>query len=99
MGQKPRFEGAGAFFHVTSRSNRRATLFHDDRDYSTYVRHLSRAVERCGRRCHGYCLMPNHTHLLLETEPTLSKGMLILNGSFASYVNWRNDLSGHVFQA
>jgi putative transposase len=99
MGPKPRFEEAGAFHHVTSRGNRRATLFQDDRDYLTYLRHLLTAVERCGWRCHAYCLMPNHTHLLIETpEPNLSKGMLIVNGSFARYVNWRHKLDGHVFQ-
>ena len=99
MARRHRFEEAGAFHHVTSRGNRRATLFHDDRDYLTYLRHLAGAVERCGWRLHAYCLMPNHTHLLVETPaPNLSKGMLVVNGSFARYLNWRYKLDGHVFQ-
>ncbi|GAG12990.1 unnamed protein product, partial [marine sediment metagenome] len=33
--------------------------------------------------CHGYCLMSNHYHLLIETlEANLSRGMQILNGVY-----------------
>jgi putative transposase len=87
------------FHHVTSRGNRRQTIFFDDTDCGTFLRHLTAAVDRFDWRCHAYCLMGNHYHVLLETlEPDISRGMLVLNGSYARYVNWRYQLDGHVFQ-
>src|SRR5439155_9970884 len=48
--------------------------------------------------CHAYCLMTNHYHLLLETpEPNLGRGMLVVNGSYARYLNRTHELDGHVF--
>jgi REP element-mobilizing transposase RayT len=50
------------------------------------------------RRCHAYCLIPNHYHLLLETpDENLARGMLVLNGWYARRFNLRNDRVGHVF--
>jgi REP element-mobilizing transposase RayT len=60
---------------------------------------LARTVETFNWRCHAYCAMPNHFHLLIETpEPTRSAGMRHLNGSYAQRCNLRYDGSGHVFQ-
>jgi putative transposase len=43
--------------------------------------------------------MPNHHHLLVETEPVMrGRGMLMLNGSYARYFNWRYEAEGHVFE-
>ena len=92
------FERAGGLHHVTARGNRRQTIFHDDRDRRRFFRYLATAVERCGWLCHAYCLMTNHYHLLLETpEPNLGRGMLVVNGSYARYLNRTHELDGHVF--
>ncbi|MBL8544375.1 MAG: transposase [Hyphomonadaceae bacterium] len=51
--------------HVTQRGNRRQPTFFRDADY---VRYLQLAAEWCARaevECWGYCLMPNHVHLIL----------------------------------
>ena len=94
-----RIEVAGGFHHVTARRAGGGTLFHDERDAKRFLRYLSRTVERFGWRLHAYCLMTNHYHLLIETpEPNLGRGMLVLNGSYARYLNWRHGLRGHVFQ-
>jgi REP element-mobilizing transposase RayT len=53
------------FHHVTGRGVVRRTLFHDERDYARFLKYLATAVERFGWRCHSYCLIPNHYHLLL----------------------------------
>jgi REP element-mobilizing transposase RayT len=48
---------------------------------------------------HGFCLMTNHYHLVLETiEGNLAQGMRVLNGSYSQYFNRRHDLVGHLFQ-
>jgi putative transposase len=52
-----------------------------------------------GWRCHAYCLMPNHYHLVVETpEANLSAGMHRLNGGYARWFNRRYNLNGHLFQ-
>jgi putative transposase len=74
-------------------------LFRDDRDYEAWLLMLARTVENFEWRCHAYCAMPNHFHLLIETpQPTRSAGMRHLKGSYAQRFNTRYDGSGHVFQ-
>jgi putative transposase len=59
---------------------------------------LERVVEKHKWRCHAYCLMTNHFHLLVETpEPNISAGMHQLNFRHAQWINWRYGFSGHVF--
>ncbi|BCB05890.1 hypothetical protein KH172YL63_40230 [Bacillus sp. KH172YL63] len=48
---------------------------------------------------HAYCLMPNHIHLLIETqEIPLEKIIRILHTRYAVYFNKKYDYVGHVFQ-
>jgi putative transposase len=90
---------AGGIYHVTARGNAREDIFRDEFDYVAFLRGLSATVERYRWRCHAYCLVPNHYHLLIETpEPNLSRGMLWLNGSYARRFNGRHERVGHVFQ-
>jgi REP element-mobilizing transposase RayT len=87
------------FHHVTGRGVVRRTIFNDDADHARFLKYLSTAIERFGWRCHSYCLLPNHYHLLLETRPgTLARGMLVVAGSYARYFNRRHKTDGHVFQ-
>jgi putative transposase len=90
---------AGGIYHITARGNAQEAIFLDELDYVALLRLLSETVERYSWRCHSYCLLPNHYHLLLETpEPNLSRGMLLLNGSYARRFNGRHERVGHVFQ-
>ena len=74
-------------------------IFRDDRDYERMLKYVATGVERFGLTLHSYCLMPNHFHLLVElTEENLGRGMLVLNGSYARYFNWRHKQEGHVFE-
>jgi putative transposase len=99
MGQGRRIEVAGEFHHVMSRGNQRDPIFLDALDYVDFLRRTSKVVERFGWLCHGFCLMPNHYHLLIETpEPNRAAGMQVLNLGYARHFNWRNRRVGHVFQ-
>ena len=42
MARKPRLEFPGAFYHVIARGNRRATIFHEDADWTAYLDRLER---------------------------------------------------------
>jgi putative transposase len=99
MGRVQRIQIADGLYHVFSRGNQQDEIFADEADYITFLRGFSNTVERFEWLCHGFCLMPNHYHLLLETpEPNLASGMQVLNLSYARYFNWRSRRVGHVFQ-
>jgi len=81
-------EYEGALCHVTSRGNAREGIFLDDKDRARFLEILSDVVARYAWICHGYCLMSNHYHLLIETpEANLSRGMQFLNGVYTQWFN------------
>jgi putative transposase len=99
MPRPPRVQVAGGIFHVTARGNRQQLIYADDADRQLFLSLLERVVARCGWRCHAYCLMSNHFHLVIETpQPNLSYGLQLLNGAYAQCFNHRHGLSGHLFQ-
>ena len=87
--------------HVTARTVDRRPAFVDDADCERFLRTLSKTVRRSRWRCAAYCLMPNHHHLVLQLpdEPSLSRGMHLLNGVFARRYNERHGRRGHLFKA
>jgi len=99
MARPLRIEFAGALYHITARGNARARIFQDDTDRRYFLGQLARASQRCHWLVHGYCLMDNHYHLLIETrDTTLAKGMKYLNGTYSQYFNRQHGRVGHVFQ-
>ncbi len=98
MPRQVRFEFAGAFYHVVARGNRRAPIFFQEDDYTTFLRTLGVACERSGMRVHAYVLMTNHYHLLVETpEPNLSMAMGWLQNAFMRRMNVKHQLWGRLF--
>ncbi len=99
MARPLRIEFAGALYHVTARGNAREDIYTDNDDRMTFLQLLHKACERHDWRCHAYCLMNNHYHLLIETGvPSLSKGMKYINGAYTQGYNRRHKRVGHVFQ-
>lgn len=99
MARPLRIEFPGALYHVTSRGDRRETIFEDDEDREVFLGVLAEVVSRFNWLCHAYCLMGNHYHLVIETlEGNLSKGMRQLNGVFTQACNRRHQRAGHLFQ-
>lgn len=99
MARPLRIEFPGALYHVMSRGDRREDIFWDDEDRAIFLQTLSEVVSRFNWRCHAYCLMDNHYHLMIGTpDGNLSGGMRHLNGVFTQATNRRHHRSGHVFQ-
>jgi REP element-mobilizing transposase RayT len=99
MARPLRIEYPGAHYHVTSRGDRQEAIFEDDQDRTAFLNVLGEVISRFRWRCHAYCLMGNHYHLMIETpEGNLTKGMRQLNGVFTQWSNRRHKRSGHVFQ-
>ncbi len=56
----------GVVYHVINRGNGRMRIFHKPADYDAYVKILLEGLEVVPTmRVLGYCLMPNHWHLVL----------------------------------
>jgi len=86
-------------WHITSRGVDGRPIFLDDEDRFLFLSILGRVIERFGWRCHAYCLMGNHFHLLIECgQPALSDGIERLNGLYAVSFNHRSARVGHLFQ-
>jgi REP element-mobilizing transposase RayT len=87
------------FFHAYARGVDRMAISRDDADRTAWVALLARTVRRFALTFHAYCLMPNHFHLVVESElDDLSRGMHHLNGLYAQRFNRRHERSGHLFQ-
>jgi len=60
---------------------------------------LAETIKRFGWLCHGYCLMNNHYHLLIETPSgNLIRGMRQINGVYTQLFNRIHGQGGHLFQ-
>jgi REP element-mobilizing transposase RayT len=100
MARPLRIEFPGAFYHVTSRGNRRQPIFLADEDRYFFLNCLRDAHEKFAVVIHVYCLMENHYHLFLETpQGQLSRIMHLINMRYSSYFNLKHDRCGHTFQS
>ena len=89
----------GAVYHVTARGNEKQLIFLDETDRLQFLSQLQLAIERYGWMCHGYCLMGNHYHLLVETpRANLPVGMRHVNGCYSQWFNRRRQRVGHLLQ-
>jgi putative transposase len=90
----------GYCYHVLSRGNARAEIFHDEADYAAFVRLLRRACARVPMRLLAYCLMPNHFHLALwpNGDGDVSAWMEWLLTAHVGRYRRRYRSTGHIWQ-
>ncbi len=99
MSRPLRIDLPDGWYHVTARGNERKAIFRDDRDRRHFLDLLQELAQRFGVRVHGYVLMDNHYHLLLQTpRANLSRAMQWLGVSYSGWFNRRHERSGHLFQ-
>lgn len=99
MARPLRIDLAGGVYHVTSRGDRREDIYRSDEDRAAWLAVLGQACARFNWRCHAWCQMTNHFHLVLETpDANLSQGMRQLNGVYTQQFNRSHALVGHLFQ-
>ena len=86
--------------HVTQRGNRQSDVFFCDADKDYYLKLLHRYSQDHQVEVLAYCLMSNHTHLILKpsAEDGLQKVLKPLHMRYAQYINKKNDWSGHLWQ-
>ena len=86
--------------HVTQRGNGRRVIFETDNDRMVYLGLLQQHTKQQRLAILGYCLMPNHVHLIAvpEREGSLRRALRNAHGRYAAYLNAREASSGHVWQ-
>jgi putative transposase len=100
MPRTARATPGGYCYHVLNRGNRRAEVYHTPDDYAIFVALLRRACARIPMRLLGYCLMPNHFHLVLWPlgDRDLSRWMQWLLTAHVHSYRTQHRSTGHVWQ-
>ena len=99
MARKSRIHIPGGLYHVMLRGNGGQDIFLLPDDGRHFLDLLAEGVARYGFRVHGYCLMPNHVHLVLQAGALpLSRAMQMLSFRYARRINTREARAGHLFQ-
>jgi putative transposase len=98
-----RVAGGGIVQHVLNRGNGRMKLFHKPQDYQAFIDLIGEALDRVpGMRLLGWCMMPNHWHLVLwpREDPDLSAFMRWLSNTHVRRwrQHWHSVGQGHVYQ-
>ncbi len=99
MARPLRIHVPGVACHVMSRGNNKQEIFSQDADYTRFLELLPRLCDRFRITCLAYCLMWNHTHLLLRPlDKPISSLMQQLNSTYCQWFNRRHERVGHVLQ-
>lgn len=89
-----------ACYHIITRGNQKQKVFLETDDYETYLELLTRYKKRYYFKLYGYCMMINHTHLIIDPRhpKELSRIMHGLNLTYAAYFNKKYEKIGHLWQ-
>ncbi len=99
MPRPVRIEYPQACYHVMNRGRQRQQIFHSPTYYHAFLETLADAHERFGVVIHGYCLMGNHYHLLLQTpRGNLGRIMRHINGVYTQRYNRLKHTDGPLFR-
>ncbi len=98
MARRPRVESAGCH-HIYNRGVERRIVFAEPKDKDKFLEIVCEVSEHYDFIIHGYVIMDNHYHLLLENKrENLSAGMRQINSAYAQYFNKKQKRIGHLWQ-
>ncbi len=100
MARLARAVAPGVPHHVTQRGNRSQQTFFEDDDYRAYIDLMAEWCGRQGVAVWAYCLMPNHTHLIVvpDSEDGLRRAIGEAHRRYTVRVNRREGWVGHLWQ-
>ena len=100
MARLARVVAPGVPHHVTQRGNRRQPVFFHDDDYAFYRDLIGESCRSAGVAVWGYCLMPNHVHLILTPSDAdgLRAALAEAHRRYSRAINLRNDWRGYLWQ-
>jgi putative transposase len=87
-------------YHVLNRGNGQQEVFHENGDYAAFIQLMREAKKLYEVKIFGYCLMPNHFHLVLSPikGEELSQWMQWLMISHVRRYHKYHGKSGHIWQ-
>ncbi len=98
MARPLRIQYPGAFYYITQYGNERKAVFKSADDYAHFLEILKTSMATYSTAIHGFVLLKNHFHLLLETPlGNLSEFMRHLNITYAAYFNRIYRRKGHIY--
>ncbi len=89
-----------SYYHIINRGNQKQRLFLENDDYEEYINILIHYKRKFWFRLLGYCLMPNHVHMILELRQPQELAK-VMQGITQTYTNWFNlkyNKVGHLWQ-
>lgn len=99
MPRGPRFDAPGYRHHVMNRGAGHATIFADSEDLDNFLKLVGEATARFRIQVHGYALMTDHFHLMIETpRGHLSEAMAFIGGRYTRLFNARHGTDGPLFR-
>jgi putative transposase len=102
MPRAKRCSPGGLAYHVINRGNGRGQIFYTPGDYAAFIDAMVDTVRIAPMRILGYCLMPNHWHLVLwpSNDGDLSRFVgWLTNTHVRRYRRFRDsDGMGHLYQ-
>ncbi len=98
MPRRPRIETAG-YHHIYNRGVEKRKVFLEPQDKDKFLDIVCEVSNHYDFIIHGYAIMDNHYHLLLENKKeNLSAGMRQINATYAQYFNKKQKRVGHLWQ-
>ena len=87
-------------YHITHRGNNREQIFFYDTDYKKYLELLREHSRQVDLTILGYCLMPNHIHLIGVPghKAALAQALGQAHSCYAQLFNLRHNRGGHLWQ-
>jgi len=99
MPRVARKKSSTGIYHIMLRGANRNKIFLDDEDNEKFLQTLEECKIVSEFKLHGYCLMGNHVHLLLEEgKEDLSLIFKRIGARYVFWYNWKYRRSGHLFQ-
>ena len=103
MPRRPRVSRGGIAYHVMNRGNGRREIFHKAADYEAFLGILADVRQaEAGVRVLGFCLMPNHWHLVLwpRADGQLSRFVQRLSTTHVRrhHAHYQTEAGGHLYQ-
>jgi REP element-mobilizing transposase RayT len=89
-----------SFYHIMTQGINREKIFNNDNYTKMYIGLMKKLAKQKNIEIISYCVMGNHTHILIKTECVcdMAKYMHKLNFMYATYYNKKNKRVGYVFR-
>lgn len=100
MPRMRRFLLSQSYYHIMTRGNNKNVVFKSGDDFEYYLKLILRYKLQHPFNLFHYCLMPNHTHFLIQTKKALDFSIFMkkLNLAYYHHFNREYGWAGHFWQ-